>query len=106
MPLHELESLPVKEIFPGLRARLVHTDRVTHSWVEVDEGASFPEHRHPQEQIVNVLEGTLELTVNGTRHKLTRGQVFVSPPDVPHFGRGLTRCLVLDTFAPTRDDYR
>ena len=106
MPLLELESLPVKEIFPGLRARLVHTDRVTHSWVEVDEGASFPEHRHPHEQIVNVLEGTLELTVNGTRHELTRGRVFVIPPDVPHFGRGLTRCLVLDTFAPTRDDYR
>ncbi|HTM31134.1 MAG TPA: cupin domain-containing protein [Vicinamibacterales bacterium] len=106
MPLVSLGSLPVKEIFPGLRARLVHTDRVTHSWVEVDEGASFPEHQHPHEQIVSVLDGTLELNVGGTRHELTRGTVFVIPPNVPHFGRGLTRCLVLDTFAPTRDDYR
>jgi len=106
MPLITLESLPVREIFPGLRARLVHTDRVTHSWVEVDEGATFPEHHHPHEQIVSVLEGRLELTVNGTRHELTRGSVFVIPPDVPHSGRGLTRCLVLDAFAPNRDDYR
>lgn len=106
MPLLTLESLPVKEIFPGLRARLVHTNRVTHSWVEVDEGASFPEHHHPHEQIVNVLEGTLELTVDGTRHELTRGMVFIIPPHAPHSGRALTRCLVLDTFAPARDDYR
>jgi quercetin dioxygenase-like cupin family protein len=106
MPMIELEKLPVREIFPGLRARLVHTDRVTHSWVEVAEGASFPEHQHPQEQIVSVLEGTLELIVDGTRHELSRGTVFVIPPDAPHNGRGLTRCLVLDTFAPTRDDYR
>ena len=34
------------------------------------------------------------------------GQVFVIPPDVPHSGRALTRCRVLDVFAPVREDYR
>jgi len=106
MPSITLADLPVKEIFPGLRARLVHTGRVTHSWVEVDEGASFPEHRHPHEQIVSVIEGTLELTVQETTHQLTRGTVFVIPPDVPHSGRGVTRCVVLDAFAPVREDYK
>jgi quercetin dioxygenase-like cupin family protein len=106
MPLIALDRLPVKELFPGLRARLVHTDRVTHSWVEVAEGASFPEHQHPHEQIVSVLDGTLELVVDGTAHQLTRGQVFVIPPGVAHAGRGITACTVLDTFAPARDDYR
>jgi quercetin dioxygenase-like cupin family protein len=106
MPLITLAGVAVKEIFPGLRARLVHTDRVTHSWVEVDEGASFPEHHHPHEQVVSVLEGTLELTVDGTPHQLTRGTVFVIPPNVPHSGRGLTRCVLLDAFAPVREDYQ
>ncbi len=39
--------------------------RTSQSWVEIDEGATFPEHHHPHEQVVNVLEGVLELTVNG-----------------------------------------
>jgi len=106
MPLIALDTLPVREIFPGLRARLVHTGRVTHSWVDVDEGASFPEHHHPHEQIVSVIDGELEITVDGDTHVLTRGMVFVIPPHVPHAGRALTACRVLDAFAPVRDDYR
>jgi len=106
MPLIQLDRLPVREIFPGLRARLIHTDRVTHSWVTVDEGASFPEHQHPHEQIVSVLEGELELVVDGVPHRLKPGQVFVIPPDARHSGRGVTACRVLDAFAPGRDDYK
>src|SRR4029078_11579824 len=87
MPLVQLEQVPEKEIFPGLRARLIHSDRVTHSWVEVDPGATFPEHQHPHEQIVSVLSGELDLIVDGVAHRLTPGQVFVIPPDVRHSGR-------------------
>ncbi|MGH9176358.1 MAG: cupin domain-containing protein, partial [Vicinamibacterales bacterium] len=68
MPIVTLESLNVREIFPGLRARVVHTDRTSQSWVDIDPGATFPEHHHPHEQTVNVLEGTLELIVNGQLH--------------------------------------
>ena len=106
MPLIQLDRVSVREIFPGLRARLVHTDRVSHSWVEVDAGAAFPEHQHPHEQIVNVLEGELELVVEGVTYRLTPGAVFVIPPNVKHSGRGVTACRVLDAFAPARDDYR
>ena len=106
MPLIELDRLPVREIFPGLRARLIHTDHVTHSWVSVDKDASFPDHQHPHEQIVSVLEGELELVVEGVAHRLTSGQVFVIPSGARHSGRGITACRVLDAFAPTRDDYR
>lgn len=106
MPLIQLDRVPVREIFPGLRARLVHSDRVSHSWVEVDEGAAFPEHQHPHEQIVNVLAGELELVVEGVTYRLKPGTVFVIPPNARHSGRGITACTVLDAFAPTREDYR
>jgi quercetin dioxygenase-like cupin family protein len=106
MPLVELAGLPVREIFPGLRARLVHTERVTHSWVDVDPGATFPEHHHPHEQIVSVLDGVLDLVVDGVAHALKPGMVFVIPPHARHSGGSSTGCRVLDAFAPTRDDYR
>jgi quercetin dioxygenase-like cupin family protein len=84
MPLIQLDQLPVREIFPGLRARLIHSERVSHSWVDVDAGATFPEHRHPHEQIVSVLAGELELVVEGVTHTLRPGVVFVIPPHAPH----------------------
>ena len=106
MPVVQLNQLPVREIFPGLRARLIHSGRVSHSWVEVDAGATFPEHQHPHEQIVSVLSGELELVVDGVTHLLTPGLVFVIPPDVRHSGGSVTGCRVLDAFAPVRDDYK
>lgn len=99
-------SLPVKEIFPGFRARIVHTMRTSLSWVEIDAGARFPRHTHPHEQVVNVLDGELELIVDDTPHRLTSGMCYVIPPDVPHEGRAITPCRVLDVFAPTREEYR
>jgi quercetin dioxygenase-like cupin family protein len=106
MPLIQLDDIPVRELFPGLRARLVHSDRVSHSWVDVDAGATFPEHQHPHEQIVSVLAGELELVVDGVTHRLTPGMVFVIPPNANHSGSGITACRVLDAFAPVRDDYK
>ena len=106
MPLITLETLPVREIFPGVRARLVHTDRVTHSWVVLDQDATFPDHQHPHEQVVSVLEGQLDMVVNGEPVVLTAGQVYVIPPHAPHSGRAVTACRVLDTFAPVREDYK
>jgi quercetin dioxygenase-like cupin family protein len=106
MSVTRLEKLPIREIFPGFRARILHSDRVSESWVEIDAGASFPEHQHPHEQIVNVLDGELEITAGNATHRLVAGNVLVIPPEMPHSGRALTACLVLDLFAPARDDYR
>jgi quercetin dioxygenase-like cupin family protein len=101
-----LSDLAVQEIFPGFRARVVHSARTSQSWVDIDSGATFPEHQHPHEQVVNVLSGELELNVDGTTHRLSAGVSYVIPPDTPHSGRAITDCRVLDVFAPVREEYR
>jgi len=106
MPIVKLDQVPVRDIFPGFHARLIHSERVTHSWVEVDAGSTFPEHAHDHEQIVSVLSGELDLVVDGTTHRLLPGTVFIVPPNVRHSGGSPSGCRVLDTFAPGRDDYK
>ena len=106
MSLVRLQELSVRDIFPGLRARIVHTERTSQSWVDLDAGATFPEHSHPHEQTVTVLEGALELTVSGETQVLQPGSVFVIAPHALHSGRALTPCRVLDVFSPSREDYR
>jgi quercetin dioxygenase-like cupin family protein len=97
---------PTRELFPGYRARLVHSDRMTFSYVDVDAGASFTEHDHPHEQVIHLLEGDFEVTVDGESRVMHAGDVAVVPPHARHRGTAITNCRILDAFAPVRDDYR
>lgn len=106
MPFHRLDTVPVRPLFPGYTTRLVHTPTVTQSFVQCEAGAAFPEHQHPHEQTVVVLEGELELYVGGETVRLTPGTVYVIPGDVPHAGKAMVESRVLDIFSPVREDLR
>jgi quercetin dioxygenase-like cupin family protein len=67
---------------------------------DIDAGASLPEHAHPHEQVVHLLEGELSLTVAGINRQ-RRGY----PSNARHFGKAVTVCRVLDVFYPLREDY-
>jgi quercetin dioxygenase-like cupin family protein len=106
MPHFRLDELNSKEIFTGHRARLIHGDKMTVVYYNIDAGAQAPEHNHPHEQIVNILSGEYELTVDGEPHVLKSGSVFVIASNSVHSGRALTDCEILDAFSPVREDYR
>ncbi len=106
MSLFDLAHCPLLTLAPGITARVVTGDTLTVTHVILDKGAILPVHAHPQEQIVNVMEGELELTVGGKAHRLTRGKVMVLPSNVPHSGRAITRVFVIDVFHPVREDLR
>jgi quercetin dioxygenase-like cupin family protein len=101
-----LDTLPVREVFPGFHGRFVHSGAMTFAWWTIDEGAAVPEHSHSHEQVVNMLEGELALTVDGVEHVLHAGDVAVIPGGVRHAARALAASRVLDVFAPVREDYR
>lgn len=106
MQITHLDDAAVREPFPGYRGRLVHTERMTLVYWEIEAGAPFPEHFHHHEQVVNVLEGEFELVVGGERRRLGPGAVAVIPPNERHSGVAVTACRLLDVFAPVREDYR
>jgi len=103
--LTDLDTVRELILAPGIRARVVNTGNMSVAHVTLDEGAVLPEHAHHNEQVVNVLEGELELTVAGETHVLARGRVLVLPPMVPHGGRAVSACYVIDVFHPTREDF-
>jgi quercetin dioxygenase-like cupin family protein len=106
MAFIELATLHEKEVFPGYRGRAIHTGACTYMYWKVDADASVPEHSHMQEQVVNVLQGVFELTINGETVALEPGKVAVIPPHVKHGGRAITDCELLDVFYPEREDYK
>ena len=106
MAFKNLEQITEREIVPGYRAKFIHAEKMTMAFWDVDPGAALPEHSHPHEQIANVLEGEFELTVDGEVKVLEPGQVAVIPSGVPHSGKAITACRLLDVFQPVREDYR
>ena len=106
MDVRNLNNIKAKEIIPGYHVKFVHSDNMTEAYWHVDAGAVAPDHSHPHEQIVNVLEGEFELTVNGEPKQLKPGCVVVIPPEAKHSGRAITDCQIMDVFYPVREDYR
>ena len=101
-----LNDIEEKELFPGFFAKLIHTEGVSIAHLRIVAGSELPEHFHPHEQITNVLEGELEMTVGGEKKINRAGEVVVIPSNVPHSGKAITDCLVIDVFRPARDDYK
>ena len=71
---HDL-SIPGREVF---QAR-----------VDFAPGASFPRHTHPGEEIIYVLEGTLEYEVAGKPVTLKAGDVLFVPYGTVHAARNV-----------------
>jgi len=57
--------------------------------VEFAPGASFPRHTHPGEEIIYVLNGTLEYEVAGKPVTLKAGEVLFVPAGVVHAARNV-----------------
>jgi quercetin dioxygenase-like cupin family protein len=98
----------VREIEPvaGYHGRFVHARTMSLAYWRIEAAAEMPEHAHHHEQVVNMMEGEFELVVGGEKLHLRPGSVVVIPPDVPHSGRALSACRIVDAFHPVRDDYR
>ncbi len=105
MPFIEMAAQEEREMMPGFWAKFVHTEKMTLAYWRIKGGGTLPEHAHPHEQVATVIEGQFELTLNGEARVLDPGTVAVIHSNVPHSGRALTDCRLIDAFHPVREDY-
>jgi len=106
MNFKNIKSLPAREIIPGFHGRFIHLEKMTYSYWEIEAGSILPLHAHPHEQISKVLEGQLELTIASKTEIMKAGMLAVIPSNVPHTGKALSDCVVMDVFSPVREDYK
>jgi quercetin dioxygenase-like cupin family protein len=105
MSVIRLDDLKELQLAPGISARVVNTGNQSMAHVILDEGAAIPAHTHHNEQVANVIEGELELVVDGETVLLGPGHSLVLAPMVPHSARAVKRCYVIDVFHPVREDF-
>ena len=89
---------------PGWTGRFFHSDNMTFArWTIVDGAADLHEHQHEQEEVWNVVAGSVALVVDGIEGIVESGGAAVVPPNTPHSVRVLGAAEVVVTDFPVRD---
>jgi quercetin dioxygenase-like cupin family protein len=68
-------------------------------------GSSIHEHFHPEEEIYEVIEGELEITVDGEVQIVRAGLVAIVPPNARHSVKALSDGKVIIVDYPARQDF-
>jgi quercetin dioxygenase-like cupin family protein len=102
----DLQGLPVIQVWDTVVARAVHGERQSLAIVELDADAIVPEHRHENEQLGMVINGTLTFRIGDETRELGPGETWSIPSNVPHeVTAGPDGAVVIDVFAPVRADW-
>jgi quercetin dioxygenase-like cupin family protein len=102
----DLGTVAPQRIWDGVSGRVVHGERVTFALVELDPGATVPEHSHDNEQLGIVIVGSLTFTVDGDTRELGPGQAWCITKNLPHsVVAGPDGAVLVEVFSPVRDDW-
>ena len=101
-----IKTLKSKELMPGYHGKMVHGQLLTWAFWTVEQGAEVPEHQHPHEQIMHVIKGEFEFSLNNQTKIYTAGDIVLIPSNSPHSGKAITPCELMDVFSPVREEYR
>jgi len=103
---YNLSQVESREMVPGFHGKFMHTKNITVAFWAAEAGSSLPEHQHIHEQILNVIEGELEFTMDGKTRVLKAGAVVTIESNVPHSAKALTDCKLMDVFTPCREEFK
>jgi quercetin dioxygenase-like cupin family protein len=79
-----IDELEADTPYPGVLRRAFHGQGATVTAYEFRPGASFPVHRHEQEQITLIHQGAVRMTIGERELELAAGGWSVIPPGIAH----------------------
>ena len=101
-----IKNLKSREIISGFNGKFVNGENITWAFWDIKKDSSIPDHFHIHEQIMHVISGDFEFTINGLTSVFSEGDTIVIPSNIPHRGKALTNCKIMDVFSPKREEYK
>jgi quercetin dioxygenase-like cupin family protein len=93
-------------IWDGVTVQAVEGDRTTLALVDLEPGATVPEHRHDNEQLGVLIGGALRFTIGDETRDLAPGDTWRILSDTPHgVTAGPDGAFAVESFAPVRADW-
>jgi quercetin dioxygenase-like cupin family protein len=95
-----ITHLPEADVqFKGIRAWILQGEKHQLVFFEMEPSAQVPEHSHDYPQWGIMIEGKMELTINGKPRIIEKGDEYVIPAKAKHCVRFLSKCRVIDFFS-------
>ena len=105
--LDDMSQGIARTLAEGLETRIFPGDHAMLSVVRCAPNSSGKLHSHPQEQWGVLLEGGGTRLQSGREIEVRKGDFWRTPGDVEHgFRAGPQGAVILDIFAPPREEYR
>ncbi|HEY2356351.1 MAG TPA: cupin domain-containing protein [Phenylobacterium sp.] len=84
MPFVDTNQLAQHERRPGWLGRYFHSPSMTFAHWQFTKGADIHEHSHEQEEVWEVIEGELAVTIDGQTQVAGPGMAAIVPANTPH----------------------
>ena len=105
MPFLDATHLNVIERLPGWKGRFFHTASMTFADYDFTAGSTIHEHFHPEEEVYEVIEGELEMQIDGVAGVARPGVVAIVPSNARHSVKALTDGRVIIVDHPARPEF-
>lgn len=95
-----------KEQIPGLDLKtLVHGEKTSFTEMKLKKGTLVPMHSHHHEQTGYLIKGKLQFNIDGEEITAEPGDCWNIAGNIRHSAEALEECIILEVFAPVREDY-
>ena len=101
-------KVDVEEVNSSLKRQIIYGKNIMVAKMTIKDGCIVPLHHHENEQISQVISGSIRFWFGENREKtldLFAGEVVVIPGNLPHEALMLEDVEVVDTFSPPRQDW-
>jgi len=83
----------------GIKAWVLQGESHQLVFFEMEPDTQVPEHSHDYPQWGIMLKGKMQLTIDGERHLIKKGDEYVIPANVKHYATLLSKSRVIDFFS-------
>jgi quercetin dioxygenase-like cupin family protein len=101
----KLVFVPEEQITDKIRRRVVSGKQGTMVYWSIEAGARAAAHKHPHEQFVWMVKGTMDFRIGDEKRTMKPGDVAVIPGGVEHEAYFPAYSEVIDFFTPVREDF-
>jgi len=99
------ETLENEKLNATTSRQVIHGEKITVAKMHLKKGCVVPEHKHHNEQLSVVEQGSLRFKLGDAEQVLGPGDVLRIPPNVPHSVVALEDSIAVDLFSPPREDW-
>ncbi len=102
------DKIPQEQVNPKMKRKFIHGDKVMIARLEFVDGFTVPWHSHENEQITEVIEGTMRFWFDNDDNnyiELHAGDTIVIKGNRPHKAQMIGKVVETDIFSPPRQDW-